>query len=511
MQSLLEDQRRAHEELECIEDALVAEFLTEPRTHGDRLFHDYRVRTLLDRAARRAHRVSQTYTDASGSLETEIASIKGSPGPEEAFTEFYSRLREIKEHHRQHPGQVPEYVGADLVMDEEKRINILQEIRSHFSGEEANGRFLDMHALHDQMMNLHGVKKLDYLHYLDAFDHLTSIPLAEKRSAYSRYVKAVQDYLESFLNRTQPLLDQQSIKEEVEASFAEQWDAGTVPGWENLCGHASHPERSPSGDPSLYCAPCKKQFAKQTVFDAHVASKKHKRVVQAIAAESAPTADQEDTELKSKPLKNKEDPEGTEKSRARQLALREALIQKYAQILAPQRQATKANVERKQVLTEAERQAEIAEMEAADAAEEENEDEARRGGGGEADAIYNPLKLPLGWDGKPIPYWLYRLHGLSVDYSCEICGGYTYQGRKAFEKHFQEHRHTNGLRCLGITNSRTYHDITSIEDAKIMQDKLRRQKRAEGQMDDAAEEFEDAAGNVFSRKTYQDLKRQGLL
>lgn len=26
--------------------------------------------------------------------------------------------------------------------------------------------------------------------------------------------------------------------------------------------------------------------------------------------------------------------------------------------------------------------------------------------------IYNPLKLPLGWDRKPIPYWLYKLHGL---------------------------------------------------------------------------------------------------
>jgi splicing factor 3A subunit 3 len=26
--------------------------------------------------------------------------------------------------------------------------------------------------------------------------------------------------------------------------------------------------------------------------------------------------------------------------------------------------------------------------------------------------IKNPLKIPLGFDGKPIPYWLYKLHGL---------------------------------------------------------------------------------------------------
>lgn len=34
----------------------------------------------------------------------------------------------------------------------------------------------------------------------------------------------------------------------------------------------------------------------------------------------------------------------------------------------------------------------------------------------EAEApLYNPLNLPLGWDGKPIPFWLYKLHGLSVE------------------------------------------------------------------------------------------------
>lgn len=43
--------------------------------------------------------------------------------------------------------------------------------------------------------------------------------------------------------------------------------------------------------------------------------------------------------------------------------------------------------------------------------------------------MYNPLKLPLGWDGKPIPYWLYKLHGLNQEFKCEICGGYSYWGR----------------------------------------------------------------------------------
>ena len=69
--------------------------------------------------------------------------------------------------------------------------------------------------------------------------------------------------------------------------------------------------------------------------------------------------------------------------------------------------------------------------------------------------------VPLGWDGElhglvdddnddydndddddddddePIPYWLYKLHGLDHKYSCEICGNYAYFGRRAFDRHFQ--------------------------------------------------------------------------
>ena len=51
--------------------------------------------------------------------------------------------------------------------------------------------------------------------------------------------------------------------------------------------------------------------------------------------------------------------------------------------------------------------------------------------------VYNPLKLPLGWDGKPIPYWLYKLHGLNMEFKCEICGNASYWGRRAFERHFK--------------------------------------------------------------------------
>lgn len=145
------------------------------------------------------------------------------------------------------------------------------------------------------------------------------------------------------------------------------------------------------------------------------------------------------------------------------------------------------------------------------------------------DKIYNPLKLPLGWDGKPIPYWLYKLHGLGVEYPCEICGNYVYMGRKAFDKHFQEWRHAHGMRCLGIPNTRHFHEITRIEDAFackylgyrvkfgiltyffLVFEKLKKEGAAEEFVADTMEEYEDDEGNVFNRKTYEDLRRQGII
>jgi len=125
--------------------------------------------------------------------------------------------------------------------------------------------------------------------------------------------------------------------------------------------------------------------------------------------------------------------------------------------------------------------------------------------------IYNPKKVPLDWTGKPIPYWLYKLHGLNVEYKCEICGNFSYWGPRAFERHFQEWRHAHGMRCLKIPNTRAFHNITKIQDAMDLYERLKKETKARDFDSQNQEEFEDAAGNVLSKKTYQDLLRQGLL
>ena len=93
------------------------------------------------------------------------------------------------------------------------------------------------------------------------------------------------------------------------------------------------------------------------------------------------------------------------------------------------------------------------------------------------DIPYNHKKLPLGWDGHPIPYWLYKLHGLN-------------RGPKAIQKHFAEWRHSHGMKCLGIPNTAHFANVTQIEDA----------------MSEHEEEFEDSKGNVVNKKTLKDLK-----
>lgn len=149
----------------------------------------------------------------------------------------------------------------------------------------------------------------------------------------------------------------------------------------------------------------------------------------------------------------------------------------------------------------------------AEQAEAEEEGDLGGPGSDEEDApIYNPLKLPLGWDGRPIPFWLYRLHGLNIEFKCEICGGASYWGRRAYERHFKEAQHQQGLRALGVPWSREFYEVTGIADALALWKSMRERRGGEGPPGAGAEEeFEDAEGNVYNRKTWMDLKRQGLV
>ena len=174
------------------------------------------------------------------------------------------------------------------------------------------------------------------------------------------------------------------------------------------------------------------------------------------------------------------------------------------ELLAEVVDETAAMVEKKQARTYDEIERDLAA--AAEAQEDEDEDDDEE----KEKPIYNPLNLPLGWDGKPIPFWLYKLHGLNKDFVCEICGNTSFFGPTAFERHFAEGRHTRGMECLGIPNTRHFWGVTKIDDAYALWSKVRSSSQG---LEDASSlvEVEDASGNVMSARTYDDLRRQGLL
>jgi splicing factor 3A, putative len=184
----------------------------------------------------------------------------------------------------------------------------------------------------------------------------------------------------------------------------------------------------------------------------------------------------------------------------KEVAKVEAEVYKLCELLSVQRHATKENVQRKQARTVGEREASDEEV-----SESESDEEV------DTEIVYNPKNVPLGWDGKPIPYWLYKLHGLNITYSCEICGNATYKGPKAFQLHFAEWRHAHGMRCLGVPNTAHFANVTQIEDALKLWHKLKEEKQKEKFQPSTEEEYEDTEGRVVNKKTYEDLKRQGLL
>jgi splicing factor 3A subunit 3 len=91
----------------------------------------------------------------------------------------------------------------------------------------------------------------------------------------------------------------------------------------------------------------------------------------------------------------------------------------------------------------------------------------------------------------------------------------------------KESRHAFGMRALGLPNTKHFHEITRIEDAlsrkylsifdeiplifHSVAEKLKQEGRHEIFEQETMEELEDDEGNVYNRKTYEDLKKQGLI
>ena len=186
METLLEQQRRYHEERERLMDALVQERLMEKKTHKDGVNSEHRQKAMLERYDECTAALREIYEDKDGLRKEEITALSG---PNE-FAEFYSRLKGIKDFHRRHPGEV--FVPMSVEFDELKKIRETSGDDANnmveFSDEEGYGKFLDLHECYDKFINLKGVDRMDYINYITSFDQLYDIPRDKKGGEYRTYL-----------------------------------------------------------------------------------------------------------------------------------------------------------------------------------------------------------------------------------------------------------------------------------------------------------------------------------
>lgn len=414
-------------------------------------------------------------------------------------------MQGLREHHARYPNEQAENSEQRYRIRRTEGSETLGSIADTvFSGEEAYGRFFDLTPNHDAYLNLPNVRRLTYNQYLEFFDNFTPSHGGAKRGdkltdKYFKYVGDLASYLESFMQRTRPLENVEKVLESFDAEFGALWEKDEIEGWQIEARGADGAAKDVSGSGNIWCEDCEKDFKNKNVYDAHLSGRKHTKAAELRKARQGATSGEAGGETSASRLKE------------RAVAEREFRIKRLAGAMSTERSDTKVNVERKQGMTERERQQELDNlMNGNEAPQEQMDDEEGEEDDGE-DKIYNPLKLPLAWDGKPIPFWLYRLHGLGVEFDCEICGNFVYMGRRAFDKHFNEARHIYGLKCLGITNTALFRDIIKIEEAMKLWEKMEREKKKTKVDEGSVVQMEDGEGNVMPEKVYYDLQKQGLL
>ncbi|CAD5229007.1 unnamed protein product [Bursaphelenchus okinawaensis] len=499
MESVIESQRTLHEERERCLDVIVKEFMAEKKTQRERVNSDQRCKSLFERFNNASEQLIDSYKDETGERVREIDQLGG---PNE-FAEFYSRLKLLKEVHRRNPDEE----ASCLTLEFEKKIQFIQNPDRvekevvKFSDEEGYGKYVDMHLLFEQYRNLKSVNKSDYITFLDKFDRFEEISKVptKKTGAYKEYLNKLMEYILDFISRAKPLTNVDGIRKKAEVEFEALWKDDKVEGWSKEKSGALSNVGVPLDLADFESVEQIEALGGDRIKSALVAvglkcgGTPKERAIRLFATKNMSSDELE----KLKPRKSAE--QLKEERRVYYLAKTEFELKKLSELLTEERQATKENVERKQARV-------AGEDEDADDMEEDVPDEVE-----DDDVPYNPKNLPLGWDGKPIPYWLYKLHGLNISYTCEICGNQVYKGPKAFQRHFTEWRHSHGMRCLGIPNTAHFANITKIKDAVDLWGKMQQEKESTKWDPNVDEEYEDSKGNILSRRTYEDLKRQNLL
>lgn len=520
--------RSAHEDVEHMEKAMSAVLMDKGKNLRHQVSVEHGLHYLVNTTVQKAKSILEIYQDKDGMRNDDINALAGQRGDKkqsDVWTSFYDRVKEVKDYNRRpgvNQGQ-NEVQNSAWFYQRAFEADISETL---FTGEEDMGRRVDMHDHFSAFTNLKKISKerhkkarnatyarlkkklpdlqfdepeveeafqkefaeLDYVEWLKTFDQFHEIPrFCKHRDAnYREYLESLVAYQRDLLVRTQPLVDVAKLVQQFDKEFDERWNEKNIPGWQE-----------PTHKDPFFSLPTKKLFVNEASMKSHKGGKLYKKKVAIMQKMSF--------EEQNKLIEVVE-------AEDRCVARLESHAAKWHDLLHDTINETVMYLQKKQSQTveemEADREAESDDEEFEDDgmdidSDMEKDDEDR--------PIYNPLNLPLGWDGKPIPFWLYKLHGLGIEYRCEICGNYSYWGRRAFERHFSEWRHAFGMRCLKIPNTSHFKEITKIEDAITLYDKLKKDAEEQTFRPDQDVECEDIQGNVMSQRAFEDLRRQGLV
>ncbi|EKX73599.1 conserved hypothetical protein [Theileria equi strain WA] len=460
------------------------------------------------------------------------------------WNNYYSTLKNIKDYYR-HNEQYNAPIEARNLKSMVKKACADVHLDSIFKPEENSGKciylqdfyikFVNLQPLRNYRLNTHRQQEIhrlrnkgltddklleshvapfvemDYVTYLSTFHQFHLIPryCKYRNAEYIKYLQDLYAYLADFFCRQNPLANSKNLEASMEESFKTSWESNSLQYWKDKTYTLE-----------LYNAPSDKLFSSKGVLESFTKGKKYAALLAKHLAREEEAKVSTDNGKDHSASDTNEGPDDATNvlpwyaksvEHDREIARLEYLVCAYKETLQGTVDASIESVEKRESRTHKELNSlteeilkaveETPEVNLEESSEDEDEEKV----------VYNPLNLPLGWDGKPIPYWLYKLHGLGQEFKCEICGNYSYWGRKAFENHFQEWRHSFGMRCLKIPNTPHFKEITKIEDAFALYEKLKTVSDRNTFKVAQEAECEDSEGNLMSVKAYEDLKRQGLL
>ena len=367
---VLERQRNAHEDIERMEQAIVVRLAEEPRTRYESLLTEHQVAEFLSGIHQQSEFLVESYRDETKYLASDtctniyrarLKEIESMSGSTNEFDQFYQQLAELKEIHRRHPNLQVEDLEKNYrkrtreEMEEDRMFAIdaglTVAITSMFTGEESWGRFLDLNTFHELFLNLKGVRtNLSYIEYLKSFQGFRHLRRQTKNETYLKYLIQLQDYLESFLKRVEPIVNHDKLMNKLEVEFDSAWEQGIAPGQKDEINGTSTTTTTTTNGSPLFCEACQKTYAKETVFNAHLESKQHKKNVEKVNGEKNGTTEEDDAE----PLHG----QMTREQRRKEISRREYTILKLCQgdKLSQIIPATINNVERRALLSDRERQ-----------------------------------------------------------------------------------------------------------------------------------------------------------